>query len=332
MSARKRSIPGLASPIELSMPTSVSAMRTGSLPSRGSGVTVFVTKASKLLRDVRRGERVETAGGVQDHAACSRTGPFDTEAFELSVDLDRAAVARAVAAGHRRLPGELRARARARATARSIGSGPQARTSWPGGMSLRDERRLDHDLGVGTSAAASACACVRKPSTAGGRPSRSDEVREAARRRSRRRRAAVARRRGGSRCRAARARASRSPRATPVSARVPGPIGSMRKPSSVRVREAEAHRPGQQPPGRREHEELARDRRTRAARARGGAAGRGRLSSTRDDVKQFSLASRSWSESASSLRARAIASTAANAPASVVMQGTRATSAASRMR
>ena len=46
MSSRKRSIPGLASPIEFSIPTSVSAIRTGSFPSRGSGVTVFVTKTS----------------------------------------------------------------------------------------------------------------------------------------------------------------------------------------------------------------------------------------------------------------------------------------------
>src|SRR5436309_10294990 len=39
-------MPGFASPIELSIPTSVSAMRTGAFPSRGSGVTVFVTNAS----------------------------------------------------------------------------------------------------------------------------------------------------------------------------------------------------------------------------------------------------------------------------------------------
>ena len=38
--------PGFASPIEFSIPTSVSAIRTGGLPSRGSGVIVFVTKAS----------------------------------------------------------------------------------------------------------------------------------------------------------------------------------------------------------------------------------------------------------------------------------------------
>ncbi len=45
-SARNASRPGFARPIELSMPSSVSASRTGALPSRGNGVTVFVTKAS----------------------------------------------------------------------------------------------------------------------------------------------------------------------------------------------------------------------------------------------------------------------------------------------
>src|SRR5207237_4717965 len=45
-SARKRSRPGFASPIEFNIPPSVSAIRTGALPPRGSGVTVFVTKAS----------------------------------------------------------------------------------------------------------------------------------------------------------------------------------------------------------------------------------------------------------------------------------------------
>jgi hypothetical protein len=45
-SARKPSRPGFARPIALSMPWSVSAMRTGGLPSRASGVTVLVTNAS----------------------------------------------------------------------------------------------------------------------------------------------------------------------------------------------------------------------------------------------------------------------------------------------
>ena len=58
-------MPGFASPIEFSIPTSVSAIRTGGLPSRGSGVTVFVTKASSERATSGRSERVEAAGGVQ---------------------------------------------------------------------------------------------------------------------------------------------------------------------------------------------------------------------------------------------------------------------------
>src|SRR5207248_5722802 len=97
-------MPGLASPIELSMPTSVSAMRTGALPSRGSGVTVLVTNASS--------ERA-TSGAVsasrQPEALSSmQYRSFHAQTLQLAVDLDRAAVARAVAARHRRLPRELR--------------------------------------------------------------------------------------------------------------------------------------------------------------------------------------------------------------------------------
>src|SRR5207302_6407417 len=99
----KRSMPGFARPIELSIPTSVSAMRTGVLPSRGSGVTVLVTNASS--------ERA-TSGAVnasrQPEALSSmQHGALDAQPFELAVDLHRAAVARAVAAGHRRFPRQL---------------------------------------------------------------------------------------------------------------------------------------------------------------------------------------------------------------------------------
>ena len=41
--ATNTSTPGFCSPIEFSIPVSVSAIRTGGLPSRGSRVTVFVT-------------------------------------------------------------------------------------------------------------------------------------------------------------------------------------------------------------------------------------------------------------------------------------------------
>ena len=63
-------------------------------------------EAVELPRDLGRGERVEAAGRVkqqQEHRS------FDAEALQLAVDLDGAAVARAVAARHRRLPRELRA-------------------------------------------------------------------------------------------------------------------------------------------------------------------------------------------------------------------------------
>src|SRR2546430_17355733 len=97
-------MPGLARPIEFSIPTSVSAMRTGVLPSRGSGVTVLVTKASRLRA---------TSGAVrasrQPLALSSRMQhrSFDAQAPELTVDPHRAAPAGAVAARHRRLPREL---------------------------------------------------------------------------------------------------------------------------------------------------------------------------------------------------------------------------------
>src|SRR5688572_1527765 len=106
VSLRNRSRPGFASPIEFNMPASVSAIRTGGLPSRGSGVIVFVTKPSR--------ERA-TSGAVnasRQPEALSSTEhrPLDAESLQLSVDLHSAAVAGAVATRHRRLPGELRVR------------------------------------------------------------------------------------------------------------------------------------------------------------------------------------------------------------------------------
>src|SRR4249919_280463 len=86
------------------MPTSVSAMRTGWLPSRGSGVTVLVTNASSS-----RATSGAVSASRQPLALSSRMEdrPFHAEALEHAVDLDRAAVAGAVATGHGRLPGEL---------------------------------------------------------------------------------------------------------------------------------------------------------------------------------------------------------------------------------
>ena len=51
------------------MPASVSAIRTGALPSRGSGVTVFVTNASSCLavpeRSAHRGSRTHSAAHLR---------------------------------------------------------------------------------------------------------------------------------------------------------------------------------------------------------------------------------------------------------------------------
>src|SRR5688572_5637678 len=104
VSARNRSRPGLARPIELSIPTSVSAMRTGALPSRGKGVTVFVTNASSA----RAVPGAVSASRQPEALSSMEHGPFHAEPLPLPGDLHRAAVAGPVAAGHRRLPGELR--------------------------------------------------------------------------------------------------------------------------------------------------------------------------------------------------------------------------------
>src|SRR5712692_11837675 len=96
-------MPGFASPIELSIPTSVSAMRTGVFPSRGSGVTVFVMKASRP----RATSGAVSASRHPEALSSTEHRSLDAQPLELALDLDRAAVARAVAAGHRRLPGQL---------------------------------------------------------------------------------------------------------------------------------------------------------------------------------------------------------------------------------
>src|SRR5690242_10790094 len=98
-------MPGFASPIELSIPTSVSAMRTGTLPSRGSGVTVFVTNASRP----RATSGAASASRQPEALSSTEHRSFDAEPPHSAVDLHGTSVARAVAAGHRCLPGELRA-------------------------------------------------------------------------------------------------------------------------------------------------------------------------------------------------------------------------------
>src|SRR5436190_5808206 len=121
-----------------------------------------------------------------------------------------------------------------RLSARNMDSGPHARTSHPSGTSSVTRRGSTQTSAAGSSAAASACRSLRKPSTTRacrrccaryGRgampmppPTRSG--------RSTSRRKPFPR--GPSTC-------SRSPRETPASACVPGRTGWMRSPSSVRV-------------------------------------------------------------------------------------------------
>src|SRR5881394_1619464 len=137
-------MPGFARPIAFSIPSSVSAMRTGSLPPRGSGVTVLVTKASSPAA---------TSGAVsasrQPLALSSRKDwSFHAEALELAVDLDGAAVAGAVAAGHRGLPGELRVRGQT-ADGLEHRRGAAGEDVVTGRQNLGDVGRLEHDLRLG---------------------------------------------------------------------------------------------------------------------------------------------------------------------------------------
>ena len=230
---------------------SVSAIRGGGFPSRGSGVTVFVTNASSAratsgavsasrqpepLRIIRACRSMPAS----DPGSCRpSTGPSTQSRLRRAVDLDDAAVARAVAARHRRLPGELRARGERRARPRASAPGRRRGRRSRARMRLGDVRRLDHDLGVrderrrlGVPAAAEA------------------EHAPAARR-------AAAERYGSGAMpippptRSGRSTSSRkplpsgpstsdpSPASSSASARVPGPIGSRRNASSPARREAE---------------------------------------------------------------------------------------------
>src|SRR5436190_6897134 len=96
-------MPGFARPIELSIPISVSAMRTGVLPSRGSGVTVLVTKASRP----RATSGAVSASRQPEALSSTKHRSLDAEALELAFDLHCAAVAGSVAAGHGGFPGQL---------------------------------------------------------------------------------------------------------------------------------------------------------------------------------------------------------------------------------
>src|SRR5690348_6588838 len=96
VSERNRVRPGLARPIELSIPCAVSAIRGAAFPSRGSGVIVFVTKASRL----RATSGAVSASRQPDALSSTEHRSLDAETLELAVDLDGAAVAGPIAACH----------------------------------------------------------------------------------------------------------------------------------------------------------------------------------------------------------------------------------------
>src|SRR5207244_13061485 len=143
VSARNASRPGFARPIELSIPASVSAMRTGRLPARGSGVTVFVTKPSSE----RATPGAVSASRQPEALSSTEYGSFHAEPLPGPLDLDHAAVAGAVAAGHRRLPRQLRVRTEC-TDGLEHRLGPAAEDVEAGLDQLGHVGRLDDDLGV----------------------------------------------------------------------------------------------------------------------------------------------------------------------------------------
>ena len=190
--------------------------------------------------------------------ASPQDGPGDAEPLQAAVDLDDAAVARAVAARHRRLPGELRA---GHELANRLEHRLRAAGEHVAGIvrqQLGDEGRLEHDLGVrherrrlgvmrrcesrGSQAdAPSTCerygsgATPMPPPTSSGRStSRSKPLPS-----------------GPSTC-------SSSPGPSAQSARVPGPDRVDQERELARRREAERHRARQHAARRLEHEELPR--------------------------------------------------------------------------
>src|SRR5918996_4603674 len=117
------------------------------------------------------------------------------------------------------------------ATAQSIASGPQAKTSWLRGSTSVTNVGSRTTSALGTSAAACAWRAVRNPSSAGGHPSRPERYGNGATP------IPPPTRSGRSTLRqkplpSGPSTASRSPRSAAARARVPGPTGSMRKASS----------------------------------------------------------------------------------------------------
>ena len=153
---------------------------------------------------------------------------LDAEAPQAAVDLDGAAVAGAVAARHRRLPGELGARGEAAhrlaASARGRRRGRRSRARSASVTKVGSSTTS----AFGTSAAASAWRASRKPSRAGGPAEALGEVREGRDPDA----AADEQRALDVEAEAVAERAEdvdAPPRLERASARVPGPTGSMRK-------------------------------------------------------------------------------------------------------
>src|SRR5215212_7770950 len=233
------------------MPTSVSAIRTGALPSRPSGVTVFVTKASRL-----RATSGAVSASRQPLALSSRKdGPFYAEAPELAVDLDHAPVAGAVAARHRRLPRELRVRRQAtdlfqhrlRAAGEDVAAGRH---------DLRHVARLEDDLSIGHERGRLGVPGAAEAEYGGRAPEPLREI--------------------GKRCDADPAADEQrplhlEPEAVAERAENAEPVAGLERAERARSgadrvdqegelagrREADAHRPRQQPARRLEHEELS---------------------------------------------------------------------------
>ena len=173
-------MPGFSSPIELSMPASVSAIRTGRLPSRGCGVTVFVTNASsaratsgassasrqpdalKIMPPPGPARRRRVAAARRRSRPSSRSRRRSRRPSELPRRAARPGRAheppRASARGRTRRPCNTAVTRSVRGSVTSVGS---TTTS-----------------AFGTSAAASACQSLRKPRIAGGLPRLVGEVRK----------------------------------------------------------------------------------------------------------------------------------------------------------
>ena len=217
-------MPGFWSPIEFSIQPPVSAIRGGGFPSRGSGVTVFVTNASRLRAtsgavSASRQPLAFRSGIVAvDHCSTAHgatTQPGEQAQADRSCvlsDFHNAAIAGAVSASHRRLPRELRAGSerpdglehRLRAAREDVSRVVREQ--------LGDELRLDDDLRL-RAAVRAASACRSRPEAEDRRRGRRAPPRgtASARSRSHRRRAAAAPPRGRSRSRAARGRGSPRP-------------------------------------------------------------------------------------------------------------------------